>query len=373
MVTTPAPSTVLHRGPQKRPWWKYELTPEKVKLEEVMNFSRQCSAFVGAGIPIIEALTIIAEECKNKQLKGILTESAERIRNGSNLSDALAVHQSALPNYYVPMVRAAELTGRLDEVLDQLAAYLDRDIEARRKVRTALTYPSVVMVMAIVTVFVLAAFVLPRFKDFFASLDAKLPLATRILLAITDFISTFYVFGAIGLVLLVVGFWGITRTEAGKLQRDSFLLRLPAVGTLLRYSIVERFCRILSSMVQAGVPLPDAMKVASESSSNRKYRHALAEAREAMIRGEGLARPIAATEMFPSGANQMLRVGESTGTLDKQLDTAANFYERELDYKLKRFTDLFEPAIILVVGVIVGFVAIALVSAMYGVFRQVQV
>lgn len=373
MVTAPAPSTVIHRGPQKPPWWKYELTPEKVKLVEVMNFSRQCSAFVGAGIPIIEALAIIAEECRDKQLKRILVESAERIRNGSNFSDALAAHEKALPNYYVPMVRAAELTGRLDEVLDQLTAYLDREIEARRKVRTALTYPSVVMVMALITVFVLAAWVLPQFKDFFDSLDAKLPLVTRILLGVTDFIANFYIFGAIGLAALIVGGWAITRTEAGKLSRDSFLLRLPAVGTLLRYSIVERFCRILSSMVQAGVPLPDAMKVASESSSNRKYRNALAEAREAMIRGEGLARPIAATEMFPSGANQMLRVGESTGTLDKQLDAAANFYERELDYRLKRFTDLFEPAIILIVGLVVGFVAIALVSAMYGVFRQVQV
>jgi type IV pilus assembly protein PilC len=371
VVSTAAP-TVVHRA-AKRPWWKYEITAEKVKLEEVMNFSRQCAAFVSAGIPIIEALLVIAQECRNKLLKGILVDCASRIRNGSNFSDALAAHESALPGYYVPMVRAAELTGRLDEVLDQLATYLARDIETRRKIRSALTYPVIVMFMAVVTVVVLAVWVLPKFEEFFAGLDAELPLVTRILLGVTDFLSSTYLV-LLGLTLVaVVGSWAVTRSEKGRLTRDALFLRLPGLGTLLRYTIVERFCRILASMVQAGVPLPDAMRVATESSPNRKYRQSLATAREAMIRGEGLARPIAATEMFPAGANQMLRVGEATGTLDRQLESAAQFYERELDYRMKRFTDLFEPAVIVFVGLIVGFVAIALVSAMYGVFRQVDV
>lgn len=357
----------------KNPWWKYEITPEKVKLEELMNFSRQCSAFVRAGIPIIEALTVIAEECRDKLLKSILLDSATRIRNGSSLSGALAVRPNALPSYFIPMVRAAELTGRLDDVLDQLAGYLSRDIEARRRVRSALTYPLIVMAMALVTVVVLSVWVLPKFRDFFSSLDADLPLVTRMLMSITDFITGWYWLGGSLLVALVVGFFAATRTGRGRMWRDELLLRIPTVGALIKYSIVERFCRILSSMVQAGVPLPDAMAVAGETSTNAVYREALSDAREAMVRGEGLARPLARSGVFPAGANQMIRVGEATGTLDEQLDAAAHFYERELDYRLKRFTDVFEPAVIVVVGFIVGFVAIALVSAMYGIFNQVNV
>jgi type IV pilus assembly protein PilC len=358
---------------KKNPWWKYEITPEKVKLEEVMNFSRQCAAFVRSGVSLIESLDVIGEETKDKQLRKILIDCASRIRNGSNFSDALSVYRSALPNYYVPMIQAAELTGRLDEVLDQLSEYLDRDIESKRKIKSALTYPTIVAILSVVTVVVLSTFVLPRFEGFFNGLHAKLPLSTRILLGFTRFLSrTRSVLGmvSIGMFLATVAF---LRTHIGKLFRDRALLRIPGLGIVLRYSIVERFCRILSSMVQAGVPLPEAMLVANESSNNRRFRAALREAREAMIRGEGLAAPIARTGMFPSGANQMIRVGEATGTLDTQLDSAADFYSRELNYRLKRFTDMFEPAIILVVGIVVGFVAIALVSAMYGIYNQVNI
>jgi type IV pilus assembly protein PilC len=357
----------------KRRWWNYEITSRKVKLEELMNFSRQCSAFVAAGIPIVDALLVIAEDNRSKLLRQILRDAADRISQGTSLSEALTIHASALPNYYVPMIRAAELTGRLDEVLDQLAAYLSRDIEARRRIRSALTYPAVVMVMTLVTVGVLAGWVLPQFKSFFESFGAELPLITRILLGITDFVTSWYIIGLAVLAVLAVVVFGVGKTSPGRYYRDAALLRLPLFGTLLRFSIVERFCRILASMVQAGVPLPDAVHVAAESSSNGVYRRALSTVRESMMRGEGLATPLAASRMFPAGANQMLRVGEATGTLDRQLHTAATFYERELDYRMRRLTDLFEPAVIIVVGVIVGFVAVALISAMYGIYRQVPV
>jgi type IV pilus assembly protein PilC len=162
------------------------------------------------------------------------------------------------------------------------------------------------------------------------------------------------------------------RTERGKGWRDALLLRVPVLGDLARHAILERFCRILSSMVAAGVPLPDALVVTSAATNNRVYRRGLAKAREAMLRGEGLAEPLSASGLFPSAARQMFRVGENTGTLDRQMRTAATYFDRELDYKLKRFTSLFEPAVILLSGAMVGFIAIALVSAMYGIFRQVN-
>ncbi|MDH4172082.1 MAG: type II secretion system F family protein, partial [Acidimicrobiia bacterium] len=161
-------------------------------------------------------------------------------------------------------------------------------------------------------------------------------------------------------------------TEKGRRIRDRLLLNGPGIGKLMRLVVVERFCRALSALVQAGVPLPDAVTVSAESTGNLVVQDRIIEAKEAMVRGDGLAGPLAATELFPSGANQMIRVGETTGTLDEQLDFAAQFYAREVDYRLKKFTDLFEPAVIVFMGLIVGFVAVALVSAMYGVFNQVE-
>ena len=257
-------------------------------------------------------------------------------------------------------MESAELTGRLDTVLVQLSDYIDRDLEARRKITSALTYPGVIMVMSVVVVGVLVGFVLPRFQKFFTDLDAKLPLPTRVLLSASNFLTRWwFVFAGVGL-LLVILIGASLRTPRGRAVFDKLLLRTPALGDLMRHVILERFCRILSSMMEAGVPLPEAMRVTTEA------------AREAMMRGEGLATPLAETGLVPASARQMIRVGENTGTLDQQLSTAATFFERELDYKIKRFTSLFEPAILIGVGLVVGFVAVALVSAMYGIFNQVK-
>jgi type IV pilus assembly protein PilC len=262
------------------------------------------------------------------------------------------------------------MTGDLDTVLDQLADYIDRDLEARSKIFSALVYPAVVGCMAIVTAVVLTVFVLPKFETFFNSLDAELPLATRILLGVSDFVQQW---GPLLLGIAVVSVIGCViavRTERGRAMFDALLLRLPGFGQVVRIAILERFCRVLQSMISAGVPLPDAMAVTADVTNNAVYRRKLLEAREAMLRGEGLAGPLADTGLFPGAARQMFRVGENTGTLDSQLETAAKYYDRELDFKIKKFTSLFEPAVIIFMGVVVGFVAIAMVSAMYGIFNQ---
>lgn len=370
---SPGSQPVAAPAKPKRNILKTEITPKKVKSADLMNFSRQAAAFLRAGIPVLEALSVLADETKNKLLRKILIETGQSLRAGASLGAGLARYPGAFPSYYIPMVRSAELTGSLDSVLDQLAIYVERDLEARRKVKSALTYPSVVAAMSVVSVVVLAVWVLPKFEVFFDGLDADLPLATRMLLGITDLFATFWpVLVALVAVLMVLFVLSI-RTDRGRHLRDRMLLGAPALGSVVRFAIVERFCRVLSALVTAGVPLPDALIVASNGTGNRVFQVGLAKAREAMIRGEGLARPLAALGLFPAGANQMIRVGEVTGTLDQQLEFAATFYERELNYRLKKFTDLFEPAVIVFMGLIVGFVAIALVSAMYGIFRQVNV
>ncbi len=358
---------------EKKSLLQFEITREKVPRRELMHFSRQLAVFMKAGIPVLEALEVLSDEVGSVQFKRILAEMADDLHAGETFASAADAHPEAFPPYYLGILRSAELTGNLDTVLEQLAEYIERDTEARRKITSALIYPGIVLVLSIVAVVVITGFVLPRFKTFFASLHAKLPLPTRALIAIANFcVSDWFVFAGLVAIVVILAILG-TSTRRGRATRDVIILRVPVLGDLIRTAILERFCRILCSMVGAGVPLPEALQVTGNATTNAVFQRGLNTAREEMLRGEGLAGPLAHTDLFPTAARRMFLVGESTGTLDKQLDTAAHYFDRELDYKLKHFTSLFEPAVILFVGVIVGFVAIALVSAMYGIYRQVHI
>ena len=354
-------------------WTEIEITREKIKPEDLMNFSRQLAAYLDAGIPILDALEDFVEDTDNKVLRRVLIEIADALRSGSTFADAAAEHSAVFPSYYIGILRSAELTGSLDTVLDQLARYIERDLEARRTLKSSLTYPAMIFVMAIFTVIVLVVYVLPKFKTFFKSFHAKLPLATRMLIGFGNFMSSWW-WAVITVVLVaVVGGYTYFRTDRGRYRRDLILLKVPAVGPVVRCAAIERFCRILGAMLRAGVSIPEALQAASDAANNRVYEEALTTARDRMLRGEGLARPLNETGLFSGAASQMLRVGEDSGTLDRQLETAAKYYESELGYKLKRLTSLFEPLVIVLMGLVVGFVAIALVSAMYGIFNQVKI
>ncbi len=351
---------------------KLEITKKKVPKKDVMNFSRQLAVFMRAGIPIMEALEVITEETQNKLLKNILGDMVDSLQAGDTFAAAAAAHPEAFPNYYVGILESAELTGNLDKVLNQLADYIDRDTKARGKITAALIYPAVVACMSVVTVGVLALFVLPRFVVFFKSFNAKLPLPTRMMMAMSGFITKWWYVILAVMVMAIVGYIMMRRSEKGKARLDAIILKLPVVGDLTQTAILERVCRILSSLLKAGVDLPRSMAVTAESANNSIYRTALEGIRIEMMEGQGLAAPIARTGLFPGAAQQMFRVGEETGTLDQQLEVAAEYYSRELETKVDRATALFEPAIIIFMGVIVGFVAVALISAMYGIYSQVK-
>jgi len=357
---------------EKKSVMQFEITRKRVPRKDLMHFSRQLSAFLKASVPILDAIETIREEMTNKLFKATLDDIAENIKAGASFSGAAKAHPEAFPPVYLGMLESAELTGNLDKVLDQLSDYLDRELEARRKVMSALMYPAIVAAMSVGTVAILSIFVLPRFRSFFESLNAKLPLPTRMMLAMSGFISDFWFI--IPILLLTVAVLAIlsVRTEKGRNIRDRMILSIPVIGDLVTHAILERFCRVLASMARAGVPIPEALAVTTDGTNNVVWKQKLISAREAMLRGEGLAHPMAETGLFPAAARQMFRVGEDTGTLDAQLETAANYFERELDYKVTRFTNMFEPAVIIFMGLVVGFVAIALVTAMYGIFNQVN-
>ena len=357
----------------KRSVLKFEITKEKLPQGELMHFSRQLSAFVRAGIPLIEALEVIEEEADDKTLRMVLQGVRESLITGETFSEALRPYETLFPKFYVDMVRAAELTGSLDDVLRELSGYIKRDLEARNKIKSALVYPLVILVMAIGTVIVLSTFVLPRFKVFFAGFHAKLPLPTRMLITFTDFVSSYWMYIVGVLVLLVVIPMALVRTRRGRRTKDRLLLRVPVLGQVMLYAIVERFCRLLATMMQAGVPLPEAMNVLGDATKNVIFQEGLADVHGAMMRGEGLARPMSDTKLFPGAVIQMVKVGENTGTLNEQLEVGSDYYGQELEYKIQRLTALFEPAVIIFMGVAVGFVAIALISAMYGIYKQVKI
>lgn len=355
---------------EKRSILRSQIGKGRIKRSEVMHLSRQLAAFVRSGVPVLEAVEVVAEESPNPAMRKVMRQIGDRLRGGLALSEAFEEHPRVFPRFYVAAIRSSELTGRLDQVLEQVGRYMERDLEARRKVKSALTYPAVILGLSAVTVVVLSSFVLPRFRSFFDSFGAELPLTTRLLLGFADFVASWWWALALGFVGLVAGAVWLVRSARGRRVLDRVVLRLPVVSGIVRFAVVERFCRMLSSMLSAGVQLPDAMTATARGTGNAVFEHGLLRARDEMIRGDGFARPLARTGLFPGAINQMVRVGEDTGSLDEQLESAASFYELELDFSIKRMTTLFEPAAIIVMALLVGFVALSMVQAMYGVLQQ---
>ena len=244
---------------------------------------------------------------------------------------------------------------------------MERELDTRAKVVGALSYPMVVMVMAFGTVLILAGYVLPQFKPLFEELGADLPLPTRLMLFFSRFFTDLW-FVTAGFLLTIAGTMiFLFKHPTGKTWKDRLVLKIPIIKGIVDYALLERFCRILSTMLAAGVPLPEGLKTTTDATTNVVYKERLEIARAQMLEGQGFSQPLIDTELFPGAAKQMFKVGEETGTLDDQLAVAAIYFDRELESRIKKFTTMFEPLMIVGVGLIVGFVAIALVSAMYGV------
>ena len=354
---------------ERRGLLDFELTKEKVKKKELMHFTRQLAVFVKAGIPITDALITIGDETEDVALRRALGTIVDELRNGGLFSAAAANHPEVFPNYYVGILQSAELTGQLDVALENLAGYLEREIDTRNKVMQALSYPIVVMVLAMITVLILAGYVLPQFKPLFEELDADLPLPTRMMLFFSRFFTDLWFITAAVFLLFAGTIAFFFKHPTGKVWKDKLLLKIPIISGIVEYAVLERFCRILSAMIGAGVPLPEALKTTTDATSNVVFQERLEVARAHMLEGRGFSDPLIETELFPGAAKQMFKVGEETGSLDQQLEVASIYFDRELESRIKKFTTMFEPLMIVFVGLVVGFVAIALVSAMYGVLN----
>lgn len=338
----------------------------KVKAQEVIMFCRQLSTFMRVGIPITVALDTIGEGTGNKRVREACASMVADLERGSLLSDALVRHPQVLPKLLSDLVKAAEVTGRLDDVLLRAAEHFEREAAARAKVRAALIYPGIVLCMALTVASGMVIFVLPKFKDLFDQFNAKLPPLTAFLLDFSGFVSSNAIYILVAILILVLGGGAWARKPSSQLSIGRALLRLPVISPMIRAATIERFCRSLSAMLAAGVPVGASFGVVVEGTRNPVYRQALSEVGSQVAAGDSFSRALRRTGLFPPLLTQMVRVGEETGTLDGHLSATAAMYDQELDFRLKRMTSLIEPALIVSVGVLVGIVAVSLVQAIYG-------
>jgi len=272
----------------------------------------------------------------------------------------------------VEMIRAAEVSGNLDDALRQLAAYMSRDEASVRKIQSAMIYPIIVVCLAVAVITLLVAFVLPAFSNLFSEFGAQMPLPTRILLTVGRFCGD-HKFEILGSLALVVGAAVVySQTRSGKVTIDRVILRVPVVGHVVRFSIIERYLRTLSTLARSGVPIAQMLETASRSLGNVVYSRGLAGIRPRMLSGDGFAGPLAATHLFPQMVIQMVKVGEETGNLDANLEEAADHFAEEVDYRLKRMVTVLEPTLVIIVGLVVGFIAISVIAPMYGLVRAIK-
>jgi len=366
---------VVSLRPAKGGWrWVYRELPTffGVSTSDLVLFSRQLSTFLKVGVPITEAIRLLRSGTRSGPFKVALDDINEDLDDGESFSVAISHHPNVFNQLYVDMVRAAEFSGNLDRVLLQIAAYLQRQDSALKKLRSAMIYPAIILTLAAIVCGVLVVVVLPNFVALFREFHADLPLPTKVLIAIGAFAEAWRLEIVVVAALIVLGTFLFLQSKPGRVFWDHFLIRLPVLGTIVVFAIVERFTRTLATMLRAGIPISQTFDVASASAGNIRYRRGLESVRLRMVTGDGFSEPLAATGLFAPMVIRMVRVGEETGTLDQSLEQIADFLAEEMDYKVKNMIALMEPALVITVGVAVGFVAISVVLPMYGLLRAVH-
>ncbi len=344
----------------------------RVGLKDVAVFSRQFATMINSGLTLLRAMNILAEQTENPALAKILTQVRLDIERGSSLSQALARHPKAFNRLYIAMVRAGEIGGMLDSVLLQLASTIEKQVELRRKIISAMTYPVAVLALVLLIVTAMLIFVVPTFESLYADLDSPLPGPTKLLLAVSSFMTTFAPVIILAEVGMVVLFKRWIASEKGRAIWDSFKLKVPVFGKLVRKTALTRFARTLSSLLRAGVPILEALEITSETVGNAVVAKAVREVQVAVRQGEPMARPLAQHAVFPPMVVQMLAVGEETGAVDTMLDKVADFYDQEIEALVDALTSLLEPLLIVVLGGVVGGMVIALYMPMFNIINVIQ-
>ncbi len=333
---------------------------KRLKLDDLVVFSRQLATLIEAGIPLVQSLGILGEQVEKKGFQSIIASVRQDIEAGMSFCDSLAKHPKIFSEFFVNMAKAGEASGMLDEVLDRLSTYMENMASLNRKIRASLVYPAIVLSMAVIITIFLLVKVVPTFKGIFDMLGGKLPMPTQILLGISEFMRKYFLLAAGGLFLLGVIFTRYINTSKGRYNFDSFKLRMVVLGTLFRKVAVAKFSRTFSTLVKSGVAVLQALDIVSKTSGNKVIERAVMDCRDAVRNGEPINKTLSKTGVFPPMVCRMIGVGEQTGQLEKMLTKIADFYEDEVNAAVSGLTSMIEPLVIGILGVVIGGIVVAL-------------
>ncbi len=338
----------------------------KVKSSEMVVFTRQLATIVNAGLPLMQGLDILSEQTENVNFRRVLSTIAEDVEAGESFSDALRKHGRVFTELYVAMVRAGEASGNLDGILLQLADYMEAAEALKQKIKSAMTYPTVVFAFVILLSTALLTWVVPKFEEIFMSLEADLPAPTLALMALSNVLRRYILFVIAGFVALIVAIRFYTRTPAGRYQFDRLKLQIPVFGKLFRKVAISRFTRTFSTLTRSGVPILSSLEIVANTAGNAVFSGVVRDSMESVRAGQTIADPLAKSGEFPPMVTRMISVGEKTGALEQLLLKISDFYDQEVDSTVASLTSLIEPMLIVLLGVIVGGMVIALILPIFG-------
>jgi type IV pilus assembly protein PilC len=336
-----------------------------VSSKELVLFSRQLSTLVSAGVPIVQGLTILIEQAETPLFKKIVTHIREDIEQGISITDAMKKHPVAFTELYVSMIKAGEVGGILDVILERLSAYLEAAEELKGKIKGAMVYPAVITCVAGAVTLFLLIFIIPTFQTIFSSFGAELPLPTRLLIGLSNLLRKFFPLVIATPFGIVWGFKRIRGTEKGLLTTDAIALKLPLFGMLLKKVAIAKFSRTLGTLIKSGVPILQALDTVGKTAGNKVIENAINSARESIREGERMAEPLRKTGAFPPMVIQMIAIGEETGNLDTMLGKIADFYDQEVDVSVKSLTSMIEPLIMVGMGLVIGAIVLAMFLPMF--------
>lgn len=342
----------------------------RVNPREVIMFSRQLALLLESGTDIVASLELLQGQVTNRTLQRAIGDIVSDIRSGSSLSAALRRYPRVFSQIYSRAIAAGERSGNLEVVLRQMADFIERGATTEKKIKNAMTYPVIVVIVAVIVVAILVTFVLPTFTSLYAAFGAEQPLPAKILIGTTDWFSSYGLYLILGIVAVAGSGFFYIRTPAGKYQWDKIMLRAPIIGRILLLSELSRACRTMSLLFKVGLPLPDVLSLAIQGTSNKAMAEVLTGVQHELIRGEGLSKPMSRRPLFLPLMVQMVGVGEETGNLDNTLTTVSESYEMEADDRTSAAIGLIQPVVTVVIGLVIGLIALSLVSAMYSVYGE---
>jgi type IV pilus assembly protein PilC len=343
-----------------------------IKKIEISRFTRQFATMISAGLPMVQCLDILGNQVENKELVKVVNSVKEGVQGGATLSESMARHPKVFDTLYTNMVEAGEVGGALDSILNRLAGYREKADKLVRKVKGAMVYPAVVVVVALGVTIGMLAYIVPVFAGMFSSLNAELPLPTQVVLDISNFLQANMLYLLLGLIGFSVVFIWWKKTPSGNLQWDKFMLRTPVLGNLIKKSSIARFTRTLGTLLSSGVSILEALDITAKTSGNMVISNAIRKSVISIAEGDTITGPLKETGVFPPMVTQMISVGEKTGGLDEMLSKIADFYDDEVDAAVTALTSIIEPIIIVFMGVVIGGILIAMYLPMFDIIGKIN-